>query len=97
VSPAPPRTLSVSAYPNPFNPATTIRYTLPASGPVHVDVFNASGAHVRTVVDAQSPAGAFTAGWDGRNDAGGRVASGIYFVRVEHGGATRAYKLVMLK
>lgn len=97
VSPAPPRTLSVSAYPNPFNPATTIRYTLPVSGHVHVDVFNANGARVRTVVDGQSPAGAFTAGWDGRNDAGGRVASGVYFVRVEHSGATRAYKLVMLK
>jgi len=97
VSPAAPRTLSVSAYPNPFNPATTIRYTLPGSGPVHVDVFSASGARVRTVVDAQSPAGAFTAGWDGRDDAGWRVASGIYFVRVEHSGATRAYKLVMLK
>ena len=61
------------------------------------DVFDASGARVRTLVNAQSPAGAFTARWDGRVDAGRRAASGIYFARVEHDGATRAYKLVMLK
>ncbi len=96
-TPATPHTLSVSAYPNPFNPATTIRYTVPTPGHVFVDVFNVSGGKVRSLVDEDSPAGAFTARWDGRNDAGQSASSGIYFVRVEHAGATRAYKLVMLK
>ena len=94
---ATPRTLSVSAYPNPFNPETTVRYTLPSAGVVHVDVFDASGALVRELVRAQQPPGAFTARWDGRSTSGDVVGSGIYFARVEHNGAIRAYKLVMLK
>jgi FlgD Ig-like domain len=94
---APPRTLSVSAYPNPFNPSTTIRYTLPASGRARIDVFDASGARVRALVNREQPAGVFTAHWDGRDDAGRRAASGIYFARIEHNGAARAYKLVVLK
>lgn len=96
-TPVAPRTLSVSAYPNPFNPATTIRYTVPTAGHVFVDVFNVSGEKVRSLVNEDAPVGAFSARWDGRDDAGQRAASGIYFARVEHNGATRAYKLVMLK
>jgi hypothetical protein len=95
--PATPRTLSVSAYPNPFNPETTIRYTLPAAGHVHVDVFDATGSHVRTLVNREQIAGAFTATWDGHDQMGRASASGIYFARIQHNGATRAYKLVMLK
>jgi hypothetical protein len=92
-----PATLSVSAYPNPFNPATTIRYTLPAAGRVRVEIFDASGAHVRALVDDDAPPGAFTARWDGRNDAGTPAASGVYFARIQHAGASRACKMVMLK
>jgi len=92
-----PRTLSVSAYPNPFNPATTIRYTLPAAGRVHIDVFDASGARVRALIDREAGAGAFSVEWNGRDDAGRAAASGIYFARIEHNGSTRTYKLVMLK
>ena len=92
-----PRTLSVSAYPNPFNPETTIRYTLPSAGVVRVDVFDASGGLVRQLVNAQQPPGAFTARWDGRSASGDAVGSGIYFARVQHNGSSRAYKLVMLK
>jgi flagellar hook assembly protein FlgD len=87
----------VSAYPNPFNPETTIRYTLPAAGRVHVDVFDATGSHVRALVNREQMAGAFTATWDGRDQTGRASASGIYFARIQHNGATRAYKLVMLK
>jgi hypothetical protein len=96
-APVVPRVLSVSAFPNPFNPATTIRYTLPSAGPVRVDVFDATGALVRVLVDEDRPAGAYTAHWDGRNGAGAGVGSGVYFARVSHGGASRAYKMVMLK
>jgi hypothetical protein len=92
-----PRTLSVSAFPNPFNPQTTIRYTLPAAGRARVDVFDAAGAPVRTLVDREQTAGAFTTEWNGRNAAGRPAASGIYFARIEHNGVMRAYKLVMLK
>jgi hypothetical protein len=59
----PPRTLSVSAYPNPFNPATTIRYTLPEAGRVRVEVYDARGAHVSTLFDGERAAGAAHTSW----------------------------------
>jgi flagellar hook assembly protein FlgD len=52
---------------------------------------------VRTLVDREQTAGAFTTEWNGRNAAGRPAASGIYFARIEHNGVMRAYKLVMLK
>ena len=89
--------LSVSAYPNPFNPSTTIRYTVPSRGPVTIGIFDARGARVKTLLDAVSPEGAHTVPWDGRDEAGGRVSSGIYFARIAMGGQRQAHKLVLLK
>jgi hypothetical protein len=92
-----PRVLSVSAYPNPFNPNTTVRYTLPAKGRVNLVVFDLRGSHVATLVDDVKDAGAFTATWNGRDDRGGGAASGVYFARLAFGGEVRTYKLVLLK
>jgi hypothetical protein len=89
--------LSLSAFPNPFNPATTVRYTLPSAGRVTVDVFDARGARVVALVDREQSAGAYTARWDGRDERGEPAGSGVYFARVSHAGATRSYKLVLLK
>jgi hypothetical protein len=89
--------LSISAYPNPFNPATTIRYTLPSAGHVTVVVYDASGARVATLVDGERDSDAYTARWDGRSDAGTKVSSGVYFARIEHNGVTRVKKMVLLK
>ncbi|MDH4038458.1 MAG: T9SS type A sorting domain-containing protein [Candidatus Krumholzibacteria bacterium] len=89
--------LSVSAYPNPFNPSTTVRYTLPARGRVTVAVYDARGARVATLVDADQDAGAYTERWDGRDGAGRTMSSGVYFVRVDHPAGTKAYKMVLLK
>jgi hypothetical protein len=89
--------LSVSAYPNPFNPLTTIRYTLPARGRVVVDIYDASGRRVTGLIDEEKPAGAFAAEWRGNDASGNRVASGVYFARLSHGGETKSYKIVMLK
>jgi hypothetical protein len=89
--------LSISAYPNPFNPATTIRYTLPDHGRVTIIIYDANGARVATLVDGEKEANEYTARWEGRNDSGGAVSSGVYFARIEHGGATRTKKLVLLK
>jgi hypothetical protein len=89
--------LSISAYPNPFNPSTTIRYTVPSHGRVTVAIYDARGARVATLVDEERDAGAFTERWDGRDHTGRVASSGVYFARVGHAAATRVYKLVLLK
>jgi hypothetical protein len=89
--------LSVSAYPNPFNPSTTVRYTLPSRGHVTVAVYDARGARVATLADADQDAGAYTERWDGHDGAGRAVSSGVYFARVDHPAGTKAYKMVLLK
>jgi hypothetical protein len=90
-------TLSLSSYPNPFNPSTSIRYTLPSRGTVRITVFDAGGGRVTTLVDAVRSAGAYAVGWDGRDDAGHVVGSGIYFARLSHKSGVRNYKLVLLR
>jgi len=88
------------ARPNPFNPVTTIDFSLVTDGRVAIRVFDCAGRVVRTLVDAEFEAGPHATTWDGTNDTGQRAASGVYFVRMEaHGGdAFRASrKLVLLK
>ena len=85
--------LSVSNYPNPFNPRTTVSYTLPARGRVTVAVFDARGSLVATLVDDDKPAGAYTLEWN----PGAAVSSGIYFARIHHNGETKSKKMVLLK
>ncbi len=89
--------LSISAYPNPFNPTTTIRYTVPSKGRAVVEIYDARGAHIATLVDTEKAAGAYTQGWDGRDDAGRAVSSGVYFARLTHPSGTKTYKMVLLK
>ncbi|MDH4038332.1 MAG: T9SS type A sorting domain-containing protein [Candidatus Krumholzibacteria bacterium] len=90
--------LSVGNYPNPFNPQTTIRYTIPSAGIVTVAVYDALGAYVTTLVDheARTP-GAYTSEWHGRNAEGAAVASGVYFARINHGGTTQSRKMLLIK
>ncbi len=89
--------LSVSAYPNPFNPQTTIRYTIPSTGRVTIAVFDARGALVTTLIDDEMEAGAYTEPWDARDANGAEVGSGVYFARVAHATGTKSYKMVLLK
>jgi hypothetical protein len=88
---------AISAQPNPFNPQTTIRYNVPAHGPVRLEIFDLRGGHVATLVDRVQDAGTFTATWKGANDAGNVVGSGVYFARLAAAGGTRSSKLVLLK
>jgi hypothetical protein len=89
--------LSVSNYPNPFNPRTTVNYTVPSRGHVTVRVFDARGAYVATLFDGERNAGAYSVDWDGRTDGAAVAASGVYFARIEHASGTRSKKMVMLK
>jgi len=85
-------------YPNPFNPVTRIQYDVPSpGGRVVLRVFSASGRLVRTLCDGSVPPGHHVAAWDGRDEAGARVASGVYFCRMEAGRFAERRKLVLLK
>jgi hypothetical protein len=92
-----PHVLSVSAYPNPFNPETTVRYTLPARTHVRIDIFDLRGERVATILDRDQEAGAFSVPWRGRNDAGASVGSGVYFAKLSTAAGDRTYKLTLLK
>ena len=70
------------AYPNPFNPQTSIRYELGRAGPVKVAVYALDGRRVATLVDERQSAGAHEIAWSGRDDAGRSVASGVYMCRL---------------
>ena len=84
-------------YPNPFNPTTEIRFTLPERLKVSVFVYNTLGQKVRTVLAAFREAGNHSVKWDGRNDAGQPVASGIYLYRVTAGQNSVIKKMILLK
>jgi hypothetical protein len=81
-----------AVFPNPFNPTTTITFTLPRNGLVTVSVYNITGQKVATLVDNTMSAGAHSVVFDGAG-----LASGVYFFRVTCGGATRTGKMLLMK
>jgi hypothetical protein len=84
--------------PNPFNPVTRIRYDVPASGGrVRIAVYDVSGRLVRTLVNGAAAPGTRGAVWDGRDEGGTPVASGVYFCRMTAPGRTDIVRIVLLK
>jgi hypothetical protein len=84
--------------PNPFNPLTEISYTVPAGGShVSVSVFNLGGRLTRTLVDEDASAGVHTVVWDGTDEEGRRVPSGVYFYRIDAPGFTERRTMLLLK
>lgn len=83
--------------PNPFNPSTTLRFVLPVSEHVRLSIFDVSGRRVVTLVDEARSAGLNTVHWNGTNERGQPVASGLYVSRLEAGKETLTRKLVLLK
>ncbi|RME20695.1 MAG: T9SS C-terminal target domain-containing protein, partial [Candidatus Zixiibacteriota bacterium] len=93
-----PRTFALGQnYPNPFNPSTTIEYSLPRRSRVVIEIFNVLGRNVRRLVDEQAEAGRHRVVWDGRNDAGRPVASGVYLYRLVADDYTATRKMLLLK
>jgi hypothetical protein len=84
-------------YPDPFNPSTTIRYLLPENAHVTLRVYNTLGQLVTTLVDAEQAAGYHEAVWDGRNESGGTVASGVYIYRFAAGDFTETRTMLLAK
>jgi beta-glucanase (GH16 family) len=84
--------------PNPFNPSTAVRFQVPAGGGnVVIDVYDIHGRRVRRLADRSFAAGPVSLTWDGRSDAGERVASGVYFCRMTAPDFTETRKMVLLK
>jgi hypothetical protein len=95
---APPKfTTLTQNFPNPFNPSTTIKFDLKEKGLVTLKVYNVAGQLVRTLVNGVRDANSYTVSWDGKNDRGGAVASGIYFYKMETKNFSQTKKMVMLR
>lgn len=93
-----PETYSLSHnYPNPFNPTTTIQYTLPKLTQVQMGIYNILGQRVRTLLDKKQEGGHYTIEWDGTNGQGMLVGSGIYFIRMIAGEFVKTRKMTLLK
>jgi hypothetical protein len=84
-------------YPNPFNPATEIRYALPKNAQVSLIIYNALGQKVRTLVSAPQEAGFYAVRWDGRNDNGEKVASGLFIYRLKASDRVATKKMIMMQ
>jgi len=84
-------------YPNPFNPTTTIAFNLPESGFVDLSLYALDGKLVRTLVNQTMQAGLREVLWDGRNDRGTPVSSGVYLYRLRAGNRTLSRKMLYLK
>ncbi len=90
---------SISNYPNPFNPSTTISFNLSAGSDLNtvVAIYNLKGQHVKQLVSEQFSAGHHSLVWNGTNDAGFIVSSGIYFYKIQAGNYAQTKKMVLMK
>jgi hypothetical protein len=84
-------------YPNPFNPTTIIEYALPEASHVKIEIFNLAGQKIKTLVDSYLSAGKYRIHWDGTDDNGVRVSSGVYIYRLVAGDNVIAKKMILIK
>ena len=84
-------------YPNPFNPTTTIKFSVAQDAKVNLVVYDMLGQRVRTLVDGIQEAGFYTVRWDGSNDFGSKVSSGIYIYRLQAGSFVSTMKMNLMK
>jgi hypothetical protein len=105
-APSLPGQITAINYPNPFNPETTISFAIPGnelsfgkpgSGKTTINIYNLKGQLVRQLVDSYLAPGSHKANWDGRNDGGSIVASGIYFYRITSGQYAFSGKMILAK
>jgi PKD repeat protein len=92
-----PAGVSAFASPNPFNPATSVKYSLRKAGEVSVRIYSLEGRLVKTLMEGVATAGTHEVLWDGRDNGGNSVRSGMYFVKTSSGGESAVFKLALLK
>jgi hypothetical protein len=83
--------------PNPFGKETVIQYQLPKTSHAELKIYNIVGQHIKTIVDKSQEPGIYQLGWNGKDDKGRKVSSGIYFYRLQAGNFTATKKLLFLK
>ena len=93
----PTQTALLANYPNPFNSRTQLAYRLAAPGLVRLELYNALGQPVRTLVDQFQAAGAYQVPWDARDGQGTAVATGVYVTRLYYPGGMQTRRLLLLK
>jgi hypothetical protein len=86
-----------NAYPNPFNPITTLRYDLPEQANVNIIIYDMLGRQVRTLVNTTQDAGFKSVIWDATNDFGKQVSAGVYIYQIQAGEFVQTRKMVLLK
>ena len=96
-APTPEQYVLSDAYPNPFNPETTIEFALPQEGPALMMVYNIQGQKVKTLVNEVLPAGQYRAVWDGTDTSGRAVSSGVYLYRLRSGSFVETKRMSLLK
>ena len=84
-------------YPNPFNPNTTIRFSLKERGKVSIDIYNILGQKVKTLVNGDLPAGVHNLSWNGLDENKRPVASGVYFYKMQSGSYSNTRKMILMK
>jgi len=84
-------------YPNPFNPSTTIQYQMPVTARVSLIIYDLPGNEVRKLLEGTQLAGAHSVVWDGKDDRGLQVASGIYFYRFKTEGFTDTKRMILMR
>ncbi len=85
------------AYPNPFNPETTIEFSVPFESQVRLEVFNTAGQLVATLVDEQLSSGSYKTSWNALDRGDGKVSSGVYFYRMQAGDFSATRSMTLLK
>ncbi|MGC9361313.1 MAG: FlgD immunoglobulin-like domain containing protein, partial [Candidatus Syntrophosphaera sp.] len=84
-------------YPNPFNPETTIRFSLKEAAPVNIGIYNVKGQLVKTLVNDEKASGNHSVVWNGRDDNGSSVSSGVYFYKMNAGKYSSTKKMILMK
>jgi flagellar hook assembly protein FlgD len=85
------------AYPNPFNPTTTLKYEMGSAGPVSIDVFDVNGRKIRSLYNGIQIPGQHEIRWNAKDDRGRSMSSGVYLFKVNVNGKTHTAKTLLLK
>ena len=92
-----PENFSLTNHPNPFNAETILRYTLPANGLVKLLILDLSGRQIKTLVQGVQSSGEYSRAWNGLDESGSNVSTGIYFVKLQQGNFTATHKILLIK
>lgn len=93
----PTRTQIRRAFPNPFNPSTTVEFSVPKAGPVRVGIFDIRGSRVATLVNEAMSPGIYRVRWNGKDTSGVDAASGVYYAQIQSRGGSDSGRLVLIK